>query len=173
MRTLAGLSQKSGVEMPGPLTPVVNTPALKPPIRPPELEPAEPAAPAPANPRQQRRPRRAADELPAPYDPQLDRRLAEARQKKLFRRRVRGEDYEQVTVILDRELYVELDRRLATLSAQSGGVKLSRSMFVRALLRHFLANGQAFSYQGLFTPDPRSPEELQVLEAALVERFGY
>jgi hypothetical protein len=168
MRTLAALSQKVA-EIPGPLTPVINTPAPRPPVRAPE---PEPAAPAPANPRQQRRPRRATDEQPAPFDPQLDRRLAEARQKKLFRRRVRGEDYEQVTVILDRELYVELDRRLATLSAQSGGVKLSRSMFVRALLRHFLANGQTFSYQGLFTPDPRSPEEQQILEAALVERFG-
>ncbi|MCZ7649546.1 MAG: hypothetical protein M5U26_30520 [Planctomycetota bacterium] len=102
----------------------------------------------------------------------LARRLREARQRKQFKRRVRGEDYEQVTVILDRDLYMELDRRLGDLSAASDGVKVSRSMFVRALLRGFLASGPRLDLDGLFTPDPRNPDELAVIEEALVERLA-
>ena len=106
----------------------------------------------------------------------VDARLIEARQRKQLKRRVRGEDYEQVTVIMDRELYVKLDERLAKLAAQTGGtVKLSRSLFVRALLKRFLADAESkhrhLSLQGLFTPDPRAPEELEIIEAALVERL--
>ena len=123
--------------------------------------------PAPAGARGLRRPARRSA-LPSAG---LDQRLADARQRKLLKRRVRGEDYEQVTVILDRPLYLELDRRLAALSARSGGVKLSRSMFVRALLRRFLLDNQPLSWDGLFTPDPRAPDELEVLEAALIERL--
>jgi hypothetical protein len=172
----APLAATAVATIPGPRTPVINVPSSnKSPSRRPELEPvepAEPAMPAPANPRQERRPLRAGEWAERPGDPQIDQRLAEARQRKLFKRRVRGEDYEQVTVILDRALYLELDRRLAELSAQSGGVKVSRSILVRALLRSFLTRAGALSFQGLFTPDPRSQEELQILEAALVERLG-
>jgi len=106
----------------------------------------------------------------------VDSRLIEARQKKQLKRRVRGEDYEQVTVIMDRALYVALDERLAKFSAGTGGsVKLSRSIFVRALLKRFLNDAVSkhknLSFDGLFTPDPRAPEELEVIEAALVERL--
>ncbi len=99
-------------------------------------------------------------------------RLSAARERRQFKRRVRGEDYEQVTVILDRALYLELDRRLADLFESGDGVKLSRSMFVRALLKSFLAQEAKITLDGLFTPDPRNPEELAVIEAALVERLA-
>ncbi|GMV81759.1 MAG: hypothetical protein AMXMBFR7_29430 [Planctomycetota bacterium] len=99
-------------------------------------------------------------------------RLSAARERRQFKRRVRGEDYEQVTVILDRALYLELDRQLADLFESGDGVKLSRSMFVRALLKSFLAQESKITLDGLFTPDPRNPEELAVIEAALVERLA-
>ncbi|MCK6472594.1 MAG: hypothetical protein L6R28_12690 [Planctomycetes bacterium] len=120
---------------------------------------------------------------------ELELRIAEARKQKEFRRRVRGQDYEQVTVILDRALYLELDKQLAEISIHGGGVKLSRSMLIRALVRRFLRNldgdgtssgrkakgagsEKGFTLKGLFTPDPRSSEELEMVEAALVERLA-
>lgn len=140
----------------------------------------KPVPDAPLSPRQARRARRgqAARSLNAVagYE-NVDKRLIEARQKKQLKRRVRGEDYEQVTVIMDRDLYVALDECLNELSEKAGGhVKLSRSIFVRALLKRFLADAsskhKALNFAGLFTPDPRSPEELAVIEAALLERLG-
>ncbi|MBI3829850.1 MAG: hypothetical protein HY291_10050 [Planctomycetes bacterium] len=140
----------------------------------------KPLLDAPLSPRQARRARRghAARNLHAGagYE-NVDKRLIEARQKKQLKRRVRGEDYEQVTVIMDRDLYVALDECLSELSEKAGGhVKLSRSIFVRALLKRFLADApskhKALNFAGLFTPDPRSPEELAVIEAALLERLG-
>jgi len=122
----------------------------------------------PRNPRQLRRPRRVAVTA-LPED--VDLRLAQARWRKQVKRRVRGEDYEQVTVILDRELYLELDRRLGDQGREGGGVKISRSMLLRALVREFLASHRTLSLDGLFTPDPRSQEELEILEAALLERL--
>lgn len=134
---------------------------------------------APVSPRQGRRPRRGSAarslQTAAGYE-NVDQRLLEARQKKQLKRRVRGEDYEQVTIIMDRELFVALDACLDELSARGGGqAKLSRSIFVRALLKRFLADAdskhKALDFGGLFTPDPRSAEELAVIEAALVERL--
>ncbi|MCW8132065.1 MAG: hypothetical protein KIS92_17085 [Planctomycetota bacterium] len=141
--------------------------------------PGEPR-PAPDSPRQARRARRGASARglaqSAGYG-NVDQRLIEARQKKQLKRRVRGEDYEQVTVIMDRELYLAFDACLRELSEKAGGhVKLSRSIFVRALLKRFLSDAptkhKALDFGGLFTPDPRSAEELAVIEAALMERLA-
>jgi hypothetical protein len=125
----------------------------------------------PEQPREARRSRREADDEAEAGWGKADERLAEARRRKQFKRRVRGQDYEQVTVIFDRGLYTLLDARLAELEAESGGVKVSRSMLIRALLRRFVERREPLSLEGLFTPDPRSPEELEVVEAALVERL--
>jgi len=94
--------------------------------------------------------------------------------RKRFKRRIRGEDFEQVTVIFDAQIYKDLDQRLEELSSTGRGVKISRSMLIRALVRHFLngGSGSDMNFEGLFTPDPRSPEEMDLIESALVERLG-